>query len=88
MTPDEIRAFRDKADLTQRELADLLEISPSAVAQWETGVTSPSENQVVLMTKMEEAIEKREEKEWRRFLMRTAGSLSLAVWLKWYRGDL
>jgi hypothetical protein len=41
-----------------------------------------------MMKAMEEAIDKREEKEWQRFLGRAAGSLTLAVFLQWYRGDL
>lgn len=88
MTPDEIKAFRNKADLTQRELASLLEVSGAAVAQWETGVRNPSKQHVVIMNAIREAIDKREEKEWQRFLGRAAGSLTLAVFLKWYRGDL
>jgi transcriptional regulator with XRE-family HTH domain len=88
MTPDEVKRLRKKANVSQQELSDILEVNRSAVAQWETGATSPSRSQVAMMKAMEEAIDKREEKEWQRFLGRAAGSLTLAVFLKWYRGDL
>ena len=36
-----IRALRRKANLTQRELAELLAVDQSAISQWETGRTLP-----------------------------------------------
>ena len=38
---DRIRAARTAAGLTQRQLARALNVSPSAVAQWEAGDTRP-----------------------------------------------
>ncbi|MCS3863452.1 transcriptional regulator with XRE-family HTH domain [Salinibacter ruber] len=88
MTSNEVKALRKKADLTQQELSDILEVNRSAVAQWETGSTSPSRSQVAMMEAMEEAIDNRKEADWNRFLKRAAGSLTLAVFLRWYKGDL
>ena len=88
MTPDEVKRLRKKANLSQQELSDILEVNRSAVAQWETGATNPSRSQVAMMKAMEEAIDKREEKAWQRFLGGAAVSLTLAVFLKCYRGDL
>jgi len=39
---DLIRAKRDERGLSQRELAKLMGVSPSAVAQWETGDKTPT----------------------------------------------
>jgi transcriptional regulator with XRE-family HTH domain len=39
---DRIRQARNKANLTQRGLASRLKVAPSAVAQWETGGTTPT----------------------------------------------
>jgi repressor LexA len=36
-----IRALRTRANLTQRELAELLSVDQSAISQWETGRTLP-----------------------------------------------
>ncbi len=37
MTPEELRAFRKKHGLSQRDLAELLGVSAGTVADWETG---------------------------------------------------
>ncbi len=39
---DRIRMARDALDLTQRQLAEKLEVSAGAVAQWETDATKPN----------------------------------------------
>lgn len=40
-TPERIRSEREEARLTQRQLAALLDVSPSVVSQWETGRHEP-----------------------------------------------
>ncbi len=40
-TPDQIRALREHMDLTQRELADLLEVRQQTISEWETGLHIP-----------------------------------------------
>src|SRR5579862_7707907 len=37
LTPEEIRAGREKAGLTQQQFAELLAISDSTLSRWETG---------------------------------------------------
>lgn len=39
---EKIREFRERAGLSQRELAQALGIDPSAVSLWETGKNSPT----------------------------------------------
>lgn len=41
-TPSGIRGARNAAGLTQRGLAELLRVSPAAVAHWESGDTTPN----------------------------------------------
>ena len=40
-SPDEIKELREKADLSQREFADAVGVSVSAVSSWENGKTVP-----------------------------------------------
>jgi transcriptional regulator with XRE-family HTH domain len=40
--PDRIRAARNRAGLSQRQMARALGVTPSAVAQWELGDTTPT----------------------------------------------
>lgn len=40
-----IKQERDKAGLSQLELANLLEIRPETICRWETGRTSPNVKQ-------------------------------------------
>jgi len=42
LTPNQIRSLRKRLGLSQEALANELGLVPSAVAQWEMGVTSPS----------------------------------------------
>jgi putative transcriptional regulator len=39
--PDMIRSLREHMDLTQRELADLLEVRQQTISEWETGLHTP-----------------------------------------------
>ena len=39
---EKIRIFREKAGLSQRELASAINISQAAIAQWESGETQPT----------------------------------------------
>ena len=49
---DKIRYLRDKAGLTQTDLANRLGISRSAVNSWEMSLSSPSVANVIEMTKI------------------------------------
>lgn len=39
--PDMIRALREHMGLTQRELADQLEVRQQTISEWETGLHTP-----------------------------------------------
>lgn len=39
--PEMIRALREHMDMTQRELADLLEVRQQTISEWETGLHTP-----------------------------------------------
>lgn len=39
--PEYLRAFRERHDLSQAKLADLLQISKRAVEDWEQGINNP-----------------------------------------------
>ena len=39
---EKIRLFREKAGMSQRELATAIGVSQAAVAQWETGAAQPT----------------------------------------------
>ena len=50
-TPLRVRALRDLRNLTQRQVAKALGVSPGAVAKWELGVSMPTmENLLALAT--------------------------------------
>lgn len=42
LTPEEIRMVREELNMTQAEFAELLEVTPSAISQWESRSTVPS----------------------------------------------
>jgi transcriptional regulator with XRE-family HTH domain len=44
-----IKRFREAAELTQKDLADKLNVSISAISLWEAGKTSPNANQLVTL---------------------------------------
>lgn len=42
-----IRQYRERAGLTQKELAAAVGVDPSAVSYWENGQTAPTMNNLV-----------------------------------------
>jgi DNA-binding transcriptional regulator YiaG len=40
--PDMLRSMRDRLELTQRDLAELVQVSPTTIASWESGSTKPT----------------------------------------------
>lgn len=44
-----LRAARRNADLTQRQLADLLGVDPIQVSRWERGASRPQDNHIVAL---------------------------------------
>lgn len=55
LTPEEfaerLKAWRANADLTVREAAKVLQVSPTTVTRWESGLTKPSLAMVRLHSK-------------------------------------
>ena len=47
-----IKTFRKKKGLSQKELAGLLGLNQSAVAQWETGKTAPNFRRLKKLTEI------------------------------------
>jgi transcriptional regulator with XRE-family HTH domain len=47
--PQKVRAFRHRVDLTQVELARILQVPQCTVARWETGFSVPSAEHLGLM---------------------------------------
>lgn len=45
-TADEIRSVRNEHGLTQKEFAEVLDVSPTTVSNWEQGETNPSQERV------------------------------------------
>ena len=41
MKPEVVKELREKAHMTQQQLADLLHVSKDALAKWEQGVNQP-----------------------------------------------
>ena len=53
MTPDEIKALRERLNISQEELAHRLPVSVKTVSRWENGHSKPSRIFVRLMKEME-----------------------------------
>ncbi len=47
-----IRELRKNKGLSQRALADLLEVNQTAVSQWERGVTTPSSHMLLRLSRI------------------------------------
>lgn len=54
LSPDDIRETREKAGLTQRELAERLGVSVNSVSNWETGRASPRRESMGKLVEMRE----------------------------------
>ena len=52
MLPDRIKQLREQAGLTQSELARRLDVTRSSVNAWEMGLSSPTTQYIVAMTKI------------------------------------
>lgn len=59
MSPDEIKALRKTLSMTQRDLAEALELDVDAVRGWERGETFPTRASVAAMEKLRENPPKR-----------------------------
>ena len=55
MTPDEIKALRKTLSLSQRELAEALEVEVEAVRSWERGETFPTKGSFSALVALRES---------------------------------
>ncbi len=51
MLADNIRKLRKQRHITQRELAKIIEVSPSTVAMWESGSRTPDSSALIKISK-------------------------------------
>jgi len=58
VTPEEYRDLRLALDLTQKQLADLLKMSPTSIAHREQGVRKPTHIEVLLLREMARKMKK------------------------------
>lgn len=49
---ENIKYLREQAEMTQRELAEKLEISPGAVGMWEAGTREPELSRIIRMAEL------------------------------------
>jgi len=57
--PDEIRAFRQKHDLTQRALGDIVGVANTTVYLWEAGKLNPGKPVMILLSHIQEELERK-----------------------------
>lgn len=48
---ENLKSLRTDAGLSQQQLADILNISQSAIAKWELGKTEPTASMITLLSK-------------------------------------
>ena len=49
MKPEVLKQLREKAHMTQKQLADLLHVSKDAIAKWEQGVNQPKKDMEMMI---------------------------------------
>lgn len=50
MTPEELRTLREKANLSQQKLADMLGVNRQTVSRWEVGTYGIGRAEALLIT--------------------------------------
>lgn len=56
LTPKELRELRERLDLTQEEMSDLLQIGAKTFTRWETGRARPSRSLNVLLCALKDGV--------------------------------
>lgn len=51
---DNLKRMREKRDLSQAQLAKLLDVTPNCITQWESGARRPN---IVMLKKLAEVLE-------------------------------
>jgi len=73
MTPTEIREFRQRLDLGQREFARAVGVTQPAVQGWEKGRSDPPDSTEELMMRWRENINESGTEDWKDFLIAVGG---------------
>jgi transcriptional regulator with XRE-family HTH domain len=77
-----IEKLRTDLKMSKTEFARIFNISPSAVAQWETGVNTPNQVNNAIMLKLREKLDKKDDvKSVITNLLLGAGFLALLTWI-------
>ncbi len=77
-----IEKLRTDLKMSKTEFARIFNISPSAVAQWETGINTPSPVNNAIMIKLREKLDKKDDvKSVITNLLLGAGFLALLTWI-------
>ena len=86
MLPDEIRELRERLDLTQEAMSDLLQIGAKSYTRWESGRARPSRSLNVLLCALRDGVMSvdylralREERDWAPMLNRRLEN-SIILW--------
>lgn len=77
-----IEKLRTDLKMSKTEFARIFNISPSAVAQWESGVNTPNQVNNAIMLKLREKLDKKDDvKNVITSLLLGAGFLALLTWI-------
>lgn len=58
MKPQEVRDLRSRLDLNQKELAQIVGVTPMAISHWERGNRVPDQRAQAILRKLQERTEK------------------------------
>ena len=78
MKPSEIREFRERLGMSQRDFAKALGVTQPAVIDWEKGRSDPPDSTKELMMRWRENINESGTEDWKDFLI-AAGGVGLGV---------
>lgn len=66
MHPQDIRRLRQEMGVSQRKLAQILDVGHQTIRRWEHGITAPSEMHIALMEQLWQEVQRRKQEEQRR----------------------
>ena len=66
MHPQDILALRQQMGVSQRKLAQILNVGHQTIHRWEHGITAPSEMHIALMEQLWQEVQQRKEEDQRR----------------------
>ena len=63
ISAEEIKEMRDKMGVNQQQLAEILDVSQTTVARWESGQVKPTSDNAKNLVKLREVVKKSEEED-------------------------